>query len=129
MQKPTSPGKMGDTIYGMNVSFVDHLDIGLSLGGVLLLLLIIGALCASDDPWQAFHPPPPAPDLSLPEYPAATVNVDGDQHDGDCPCSKSHSGFYGRRNRHASEKESIDRTPAKEVAVDGASPNESQSRE
>ena len=47
-QEPTSPGKMGDTIYGMSthVSFVDHLDIGLSLGVVLLLLLIIGALCA-----------------------------------------------------------------------------------
>ena len=45
-EKPTSPGEMGDTIYGMNVSFVDHLDIGLSLGAVLLLLLIIGALCA-----------------------------------------------------------------------------------
>ena len=45
-RKLTSPGDMGDTIYGMNVSFVDHLDIGLSLGAVLLLLLIIAALCA-----------------------------------------------------------------------------------
>ena len=38
-RKPSSPGDMGDTIYGMNVSFVDHLDIGLSVGAVLLLLV------------------------------------------------------------------------------------------
>ena len=37
---------MGDTIYGMNVSFIDHLDIGLSVGAVLLLLFLIAALCA-----------------------------------------------------------------------------------
>ena len=43
---PPSPGDMGDTIYGMNVSFIDHLDIGLSVGAVLLLLFLIAAFCA-----------------------------------------------------------------------------------
>ena len=37
---------MGDTIYGMNVSFIDHLDIGLLFGAVLLLLFLIAAFCA-----------------------------------------------------------------------------------
>ena len=37
---------MGDTVYGMNVSFIDHLDIGLSVGAVLLLLFLIAAFCA-----------------------------------------------------------------------------------
>ena len=37
---------MGDTVYGMNVSFIDHLDVAFSAGAVLLLLLLIGAFCA-----------------------------------------------------------------------------------
>ena len=37
---------MGDTVYGMNVSFIDHLDVAFSAGAVLLLLLVIGAFCA-----------------------------------------------------------------------------------
>ena len=40
---PPSPGDMGDTVYGMNVSFIDHLDIGFSVGAVLLLLFLIAA--------------------------------------------------------------------------------------
>ena len=43
---PPFPGDMGDTIYGMNVSFIDHLNIGLSVGAVLLLLFLIATLCA-----------------------------------------------------------------------------------
>ena len=45
---PINPEKMGDNIYGISshVSFIDHLDIGLSLGVVVLLLLILAALCA-----------------------------------------------------------------------------------
>ena len=45
---PINQEKMGDNIYGISshVSFVDHLDIGLSLGVVALLLLILAALCA-----------------------------------------------------------------------------------
>ena len=34
---------MGDTVYGMNVSFIAHLDIGFSVGAVLLLLFLIVA--------------------------------------------------------------------------------------
>ena len=37
---------MGDTVYGMNVSFIDHLNIAFSAGAVLLLLFLIGAFCA-----------------------------------------------------------------------------------
>ena len=33
-------------MYGMNVSFIDHLDIAFSAGAVLLLLFLIGAFCA-----------------------------------------------------------------------------------
>ena len=45
---PINPEKMGDNIYGISshVSFIDHLDIGLSLGVAVLLLLILAALCA-----------------------------------------------------------------------------------
>ena len=43
---PPSPGDMGDTVYGMNVSFIDHLDIGFSVRAVLLLLFLIAAFCA-----------------------------------------------------------------------------------
>ena len=82
-----------------------------------------------DDPQQAFHPPPPAPDLSQHELPAAPVDVDSDQQDGNCPGSKPHARFHGRGNSHSPEKESIDRITAKEVAVDGTSPNENQSWE
>ena len=62
-----------------------------------------------DDPQQAFHPPPPAPDLSQHELPAAPVDVDSDQQDGNCPGSKPHARFHGRGNSHSPEKESIDR--------------------
>ena len=37
---------MGDTVNGMNVSFIDHLNVAFSAGAVLLLLLVIGAFCA-----------------------------------------------------------------------------------
>ena len=37
---------MGDTVYGMNVSFIDHLNIAFSAGAVLLLLFLIAAFCA-----------------------------------------------------------------------------------
>ena len=37
---------MGDTVYGMNVSFIDHLDVAFSAGAALLLLFLIGAFCA-----------------------------------------------------------------------------------
>ena len=43
---PPSPSPMGDTVYGMNVSFIDHLDVAFSAGAVPLLLLLIGAFCA-----------------------------------------------------------------------------------
>ena len=45
---PINQEKMGDNIYGISshVSFIDHLDIGLSLGVAVLLLLILAALCA-----------------------------------------------------------------------------------
>ena len=74
------------------------------------------------DTWQALYPPSPASDSSQPEHPA--VSVHGDQHDSDRPCPESPPGHYGRRNRGASEKESTDRAPTEEVAVDGASANE-----
>ena len=84
-RKPTSPGEMGDTIYGMNVSFVDHLDIGLSLGAVLLLLLIIGALCACRKglclKWILgkrfihLHQPPTPANLNIQQSPSTAINM------------------------------------------------------
>ena len=46
MCKPR-PEKMGDKVFGISshVSFIDHLDIGLSLGVVILLLLIFAGMC------------------------------------------------------------------------------------
>ena len=84
-RKPTSPGEMGDTIYGMNVSFVDHLDIGLSLRAVLLLLLIIGALCACRKglclKWILgkrfihLHQPPTPANLNIQQSPSTAINM------------------------------------------------------
>ena len=62
-----------------------------------------------DNPRQALHPPPEPPDLSQHDLPAAPVDVDSDQHDGNCPGSKPHARFHGRGNSHSPEKESIDR--------------------
>ena len=84
-RKPTSRGEMGDTIYGMNMSFVDHLDIGLSLGAVLLLLLIIGALCACRKglclKWILgkrfihLHQPPTPANLNIQQSPSTAINM------------------------------------------------------
>ena len=47
MCKPR-PEKMGEKVFGISshVSFIDHLDIGLSLGVIVLLLLILAGMCA-----------------------------------------------------------------------------------
>ena len=84
-RKPSSPGDMGDTIYGMNVSFVDHLDIGLSVGAVLLLLLIIAALCACrkglclkwilGKRFMHLHQPPPPANLNIQPCPSTAINM------------------------------------------------------
>ena len=37
---------MGDTVNGMNVCFIDHIDVTFSAVAVVLLLLVIGAFCA-----------------------------------------------------------------------------------
>ena len=96
---PINPEKMGDNIYGISshVSFIDHLDIGLSsvTGGRWPappdprrpVCLSQGHLL-EDNPRQALHPPPEPPDLSQHDLPAAPVNVDSDQHDGNCPGSQ-----------------------------------------
>ena len=96
---PINPEKMGDNIYGISshVSFIDHLDIGLSS--------VTGGRCPAppdprrpvclsqrhlleDNPRQALHPPPKPPDLSQHDLLAAPVDVDSDQHDGNCPGSQ-----------------------------------------
>ena len=87
-RKPSSPGDMGDMIYGMNVSFVDHLDIGLSVGAVLLLLFIIAALCACRKglclKWilgkrfkctYVLHQPPPPANLNIQPCPSTAINM------------------------------------------------------
>ena len=84
-RKPSSPGDMGDTIYGMNVSFVDHLDIGLSVGAVLLLLFIIAALCACrkglclkwilGKRFMHLHQPPPPANLNIQPCPSTAINM------------------------------------------------------
>ena len=53
---PINPEKMGDNIYGISshVSFIDHLDIGLSLGVTVLLLSLVLSVAALWIPWQRF---------------------------------------------------------------------------
>ena len=76
---------MGDTIYGMNVSFIDHLDIGLSVGAVLLLLFIIAALCACrkglclkwilGKRFMHLHQPPPPANLNIQPCTSTAINM------------------------------------------------------
>ena len=88
-RRPSPTGDMGDMIYGINVSFIDHLDIGLSVGAVLLLLFLIAALCACRKglclKWilgkrfmHLHQPPPPAIPSNL-SHSLGTVSLDKPQ--------------------------------------------------
>jgi len=106
---PPSPGDMGDTIYGMNVSFIDHLDIGLSVGAVLLLLFLIAAFCTCrkglclkwilGKRFMHLHQPPP---------PAIPSNQQCTLHGSHRFRPEPPPGPDGRRDRGPPEAEPVD---------------------